>query len=225
MASTKRRFLRKPRSTNGDLGLSARFDEKFHELDRIKSRIAAHMKQLNALRARYAEWFDRQHQSFLDAIKTVQISLPTLVPSVHRTIANFQCTRQMAHRLAARGGRLRTCDVARLDQFVTFWSAYSRLHAQLQTCCDDVDTFIASVTRMRVPGVKAEMDALRVTVRTRSDENYDFTHAHNDTENLYTYRLNAGDQQFLGLVGCLPHLLKKCTELCYLVGKLYLEQE
>lgn len=49
------------------------FEVKMVELERLKKEISRHMGHLNSVRIRYIEWFEKRRQSFVDAVKLVQV--------------------------------------------------------------------------------------------------------------------------------------------------------
>ncbi len=83
-----------------------------------------------------------------------------------------------------------------------------------------LDRFLLSVSSLRQPGAKVQLDQHRTILTGEFSEAYNFLDAHNEKDNLYTYRLNVSDQRFLGLVGYIPYLLHHTTKVCFFVGKI-----
>ena len=150
---------------------------------------------------------------------------PTLVPQHLKNVSNFRALHGMAqqqvqNRHALPGG------VDKLDKYLEFWSQFCLLIDELRAgVVPDIDQFVGSVTRMREPEKKDQIDRLVDELDRQHSETFDFREAHNERDNLYTYRLMVCDQTFLGLVGYIPHLISYCTKICFHIKKLYLEKE
>ena len=201
------------------------FHKKNSELDVIKKRSLKLMAKFNSLHVEYTDWYKRQEQSFVDSVKSIQVIVPTLVPQQLTSIGNFRTLHAMGkecnnskHPLP--GG------IDKMDIFLNFWSDFCQLKEELVTgLLIDINMYVASVTRMREPEKKEEIDRMVVELNMKHSEDYDFRNVHNEKDHLYTYRLMLCDNTFLGLVGYIPFLTGYCTKICFLITKLYLEKE
>ena len=200
------------------------FHVKNTELHNIKKRSLKLMGKFNALHVEYSDWFKRQEQSFVDSVKSVQVMFPTLVPQHLSTIKNFRTLHAMGKECNA--SRPLPGGFDKMDRFLHYWSQFCELKEELvNDTMMEINQYIASVTRMREPEKKDEIDVLLLELMKKHSEDYDFRNAHNEKDNLYTYRLMVCDNTFLGLVGYMPYLIGYCTKICFMITKLYLEKE
>merc|ERR1712012_892760 len=96
------------------------FQYRVKELDAIKGEVLAHMGRLNACKLKYMEWFKHRRQTFVDALKLLQVSLPQLVPHETRTLGQFRTACRVAVSLPKRGLPVEKCADS-MAEFVAFW--------------------------------------------------------------------------------------------------------
>ncbi|XP_041356613.1 uncharacterized protein LOC121373883 [Gigantopelta aegis] len=200
------------------------FDVKFMELEKLKLDCHKHMCRLNDLKIVYRDWFDRRRQSFLDAIKTVQITYPQMVPTNILTLSHFKSLYLFTNKVPKSGKRINETP-AKMEAFLSFWSQFCDLKSQSDILYERICTYCDSITRLREPKIKLEIDRLHKQFTVASSENYNFTHVNNEKDNLFTYRVAMPDHQYHGLVSFMPYLLQLATKVCYYCGKLHIEKE
>ena len=194
------------------------------ELDNLKKEAKQHLRKLNSLYLDYTDWFQKQSQSFLDAIKTVQVLMPSLVPKEIECMQDFRKTLEMARTLETKGRKVKNLD--KMQLFLDYWVRFCDLRDELELdILLRLGNFCRSVTSLRREEVKTQIDWLEAEMNMKSPESYNFTKFHNTKENLYTYKIMVPDQRFLGLVGYLPHLIGYATRICYMIGKVHVERE
>ena len=199
------------------------FQEKSYELDQLKKKAYQLMGDFNLIVLDYHDWFDRRHQAFLDAIKSVELAAPTLVADDIRDVRTYREMYELGLMLGRAGFRFGGQGL--MEQYLSFWTRLLKLketlHAEYLT---ELDTFCSKLTRLRHPHIKEEIDSLHQEFCQQCTEMFDFKNVHNERENLFTYKLTLSDQRFLGLVGFIPYILTFPTRICYLVAKLYIEK-
>ncbi|ELT97617.1 hypothetical protein CAPTEDRAFT_224281 [Capitella teleta] len=197
------------------------FRERSHALLKLKKRSNILMADFNRLYSDYSDWFKRQERSFIGAIKSVQLVIPTLVPRDIRTVTEFRHLSSMAMRidcLAASGAQ------AQFKIFENFWIKFMELKNELENeFLPELDVLIAKVDTFRANGAQAKIEKLRRELFENCGIDYDFSRVHDERNHLFTYRLMVSDQGFLGLVGYLPFLLNFAIKICFLVNKLFIE--
>lgn len=200
------------------------FDRKVNELCRLQKEVTGHLARLNALRSRYMDWFNRKHQSFLDAVKAVQVSMPQLLPKHITCIRHYRATLEMAKKIST-NGKARMGLVDKMEEYLGFWGALLALKEENDVVYDKIDKFCRSIQRLRDPEIKDQVDNLKSKLSLAFSEDWDFTSVNNEKDNLFTYKISTQDQEFLGLVGYIPYLLTFATKVCYFCGKLHVEKE
>ena len=194
------------------------------ELDNLKKEAKQHLRKLNALYLDFIDWFQKKSQTFLDAVKTVQVLSPSLVPKAIECMQDFRKTLEMGRTLESKGRRIMNLD--KMETYLDFWVRFCDLRDEL-----DMDillrlgNFCRSITSLRREEVKTQIDWLQAEMNMKSPETYNFVEIHNAKDNLYTYKITVPDQRFLGLVGYLPHLLGYATRICYMISKVHVERE
>ena len=182
------------------------------------------MGRLNGLYCEYSDWFKRQQRSFLFDIKSMQVVVPTLVSQRVQTIKDLRGILEMGHTLVQAGRGVGS--VQRLEQFIKYWDQLCELRCDLDNLWFELNGYVVSITSLRDPEAKVELDKMYDTFTYQCSETYKFTNMNNAKDNLYTYGLSMPDQDFLGLVGYLPHLLKKSISICFRVStKIHIEKE
>ncbi|CAH1777071.1 unnamed protein product [Owenia fusiformis] len=199
------------------------FHKKYFELEDLKRDVSKQLSRMNTLKHRYIEWFESKHRRFLEAVMTVQVTVPFGdVPVQINTISHFRKLYQYGLKFK-RGFHV---DFTTLDQFLKFWDQFCLLKRDLDNIVyTRTRRFVASITRLRQPEMYEEIERLHAFLNMEFSEDHNFRETHNERENLFTYKLSMCDQRFLGLVGYMPHLADYCTKLCFYVGKLYVEKE
>ena len=201
------------------------FEVKFLELEKLKIDCHQHMCRLNDLKIVYRDWFDRRRQSFLDAIKLVQVTYPQLVPATIVTLSQFKSLLYFTKQLPKRSSKTINETPLQMDVFLSFWSEFWDLKRKSDVLYERICVFCESITRLREPKIKLEIDRLQKQLTGASSENYNFTHVNNEKDNLFTYRVAMPDHQYHGLVSFLPFLLQIGTKVLYYCGKLHIEKE
>lgn len=181
------------------MSTSVRFRDKDQELSVIKKHAAEIMAKCNTLNVEYTAWFTRQQQTFIDAIKSVQVAMRTLAPPEINTMSHYRAVCGMALTLAQSGKNIRNSD--KLECFLSYWHRFCQLQQELVLeVLVAMDSCLSTVSSLRQPDAKKKMDNFRTILFEQFSEDFNFTGAHNEKDNLYTYRLNVSDQCFLGLV-------------------------
>ncbi|XP_046359725.2 uncharacterized protein LOC124137466 [Haliotis rufescens] len=201
-----------------------RFDEKQMELDRIKDDFRRYLGRLNSLRLHYRDWFDRQFQSFLDAIKIVQLTFPCLVPREIVYMSQFEQTLEFVKRLP-QNGKTFCRNFDKMTQFHGFWNRFCELKKEGDVLNASMCAFCDSITRLREPQLRLDIDKMQSRLDQASKQDFNFTELHNERDNLFVYRIAGHDDKLQPLVGYLPYLLKIATGICYWSTKLYIEKE
>lgn len=200
------------------------FELKFMELERLKKEISCHLGKLNSVRNRYMDWFDKRRQSFVDAVKLLQITLPLLVPEEHNTMRQFRKLHQTAKSVPKRGMPVERC-ADRIGEFLAFYDELKELKITHDLLYEKLCVYCASVTRIREDDKKDNVDELQRTLTKAMDEDFDYDSVHNERDNLYTYKVAQHDHKFHGLLAYVPYLLKVATNMCYWSCQVYLEKE
>lgn len=200
------------------------FDEKMVELDFLKYETKAHMKKLNSCRFRYMDWFTRKCQTFLDAVKLTQIIAAKMVPAEVKSLADFRKIHDMSRRFP-RNGTPRDAGPAKMDEFMMFWSEMLDLKETTDELYEKLCKYKDSVSRLRQPSIKSEVDRLYEIVSDAYSEEFDFTDLKNERENLFVYKVAPFDHNFHGLMGYIPYLLTMTIKMFHWLGKVHLEKE
>ncbi|XP_046551322.1 uncharacterized protein LOC124261044 [Haliotis rubra] len=201
-----------------------RFDEKQIELDRIKNDFRRHLGRLNSLRLHYRNWFDRQFQSFVDSIKIVQLTFPCLVPREIVYMSHFLQIFEFVKKLP-QNGRTFGRNLDKMTQFHDFWTTFCELKKEGDALNASMCAFCDSITRLREPHLRLDIDNMQARLDQASNQDYNFTKLHNERDNLFVYRIAGHDDKLQPLVGYLPYLLKIATGICYWSTRLYIEKE
>ncbi len=182
------------------------------------------MRKLNGLYLEYADWLQRQSQSFLDSVKTIQVVATSLVPQEISSMKDFRKTLNIGKSLNDAGKRINGLE--KVETFLDFWVRFCDLKEELEL---DIllrtSNFCRNVTALRREEVKTQIDWLEAKLNEESLECFDFTNIHKEKTNIYTHKLSVSDQRFMGLAGYIPHLLHIATRICYMIGKIYVEVE
>ena len=199
------------------------FQSKFHEIDSLKKTALGVMARFHNVQLEYTDWFKRQLKSFVELIKSLQISHRQLVPQTIKTLSDFRTIFKIAHEMS-KNSKL----MPQFEKFETFLSFWVKLQHLLEDLWKEViqplNAFCASVNRLRQPEVKRQIDFLYSSLTHSSNEDFDFTSCHNEKDHLFTYSLMTSDQDFLGLVGYIPYLISFATKICYLTTHIHLEK-
>ena len=150
---------------------------------------------------------------------------PSLVPQHLSTLKNFHTLYTMGEQQVQNRHRI-PGGFDKLEIFLQYWKMFCDLKIELEAeLLPEITAFVNSVTRMREPEKKRELDDTLLELQANFSEEFDFRNVHDEKSNLFAYRLRVCDQNFLGLVGYIPFLINYCTKICFLVTKLYLEKE
>ncbi|KAI0228387.1 Solute carrier family 46 member 3 [Lamellibrachia satsuma] len=202
----------------------SRLQQKLHELHGLKTHSKALLKRFNRLYVEYEDWFNRQRQMFLDAIKCTQLAVTTLLPRDITTIRHLRAVKCMADRLKSAGMGVYCAE--RLDDMLGFWQSFQELAEELSgSLIADVGEFAESVSRMYDPQLQTEIVLLHRRLLLQSSEEFDFKDLRSSQHNHYTYRIMLCDYAFQGLVSFLPQLLRLAARLCHLVTRMHIEKE
>ncbi|GFO34379.1 hypothetical protein PoB_006088400 [Plakobranchus ocellatus] len=200
------------------------FELRVKELDDIKTVVLKHMGRLNALKLQYMDWFERRRQTFVDAVKLIQITLPQLVPQKTNTLREFRKAHEVASRLPKRGLPVENC-ASVMGEYLVFWDRLLELHKTGQELYARVVEYISKISAMREPHILDTVHDLQSTLNTQTNESFDFTTVHNERDNLFTYKVAQHDHQYHGLLAYPPYLLKMACTLCFWCNKMHLERE
>ena len=200
------------------------FDEKFNELHFLKYRTKMHVKKLNSLKYNYVEWFSKKCQSFLDCVKLTQILAAKLVPNDIENMQDFKKIHDMSRRFP-RNGTPRDSNPAKMDDFSMFWQEMVTLKEETDDLYESLCRYCDSVTRLRQPSIKPEIDRLKAQLDEAYSEDYKFTDLKNERENLFVYKVAPYDYRYHGLLGYIPYLLTLTLKLTTWLSKIHLEKE
>lgn len=202
------------------------FELKVIELDKLKTEVLTHMGKLNKVKIDYMDWFERKRQTFVDALKLIQITFPQLVPSETATIANFRKTYEIAFNITKNGSAspVGKCHYV-MKEYLHFWERINVLHREGQTIYKKICDYCNGITRMREPHINETVDSLQVTLNEQLREDFNFMSVHNERDNLFTYKVAQHDHRFHGLLAYIPYLLKISTTICFWNNKIFLEKE
>lgn len=203
---------------------SSPFAIKNKELEAIKKESAAYMKKVNNLKVRYIAWFEKKHQSFVDSVKLIQLTLPQLVPKEINKLEDFRKIYNIT-KLLTRNGHRGESIADKMDIYLSFWDELSLLQPAEEALHEKLCKYCRSVTRLRQQKVKTHIDELHASLRLSFSESFNFTTVNNERENLYTYRTAPADYRYMGLVSFMPYLISYITKICYWTSKIYLEKE
>lgn len=113
-----------------------------------------------------------------------------------------------------------------LEAFREFWNRFIELRDECEdTVLSPVNIYCFSITRLREPKIKAQIDSLALEINVKSSTDYDFANTHDAKENLFIYRTGVSDRDLIGFVGFVPHLANLQRKMCYYITKLYVEKE
>lgn len=213
-----------PSYTPRDTPRMTPFEVKMMELERLKKEISRHLGRLNSVRNDYMDWFEKRRQSFVDALKLLQITFPMLVPKEHNTMRLFRKMYQCASNIPKRGMPVEKC-AERISEFLEFVDRLVELKKEHDVLYDKLCAYCNSVTRLREQDKKDNLDILQKTLTEAFDEDFDFDRVHNERDNLFTYKVAQHDHKFHGLLSYVPYLLKVATNMCYWACQIYLEKE
>ena len=202
----------------------SQFELRVKELDDIKTVVLKHMGRLNALKLQYMDWFERRRQTFVDAVKLIQITLPQLVPKNVNSIGNFRKAYDVAVKLPKRGLPIENC-AGVMAEYLVFWDRLAELHHHGQEVYARVVEYMNKVTAMREPHILDTVHDLQSTLNVQAVECFDFTSVHNERDNLFTYKVAQHDHCYHGLLAYPPYLLKMACTLCFWCNKMHLEKE
>lgn len=213
---------RKLPGTLGKMSMTL-FHEKNSELSKLKKRANRLMSVFNRMYCEYADWFKRRENSFLNAVKSVQTTIPTLVPDGISTMQDYLQIVKMGRHIHSLNRTVGGHDL--LGQVEKFWNQFLEAKDQLENILlKDIDVFNESVQCLRENNAHEKMDQLRLKLSSQCSESYDFSQIHDERNHLFTYRLMVCDQGFLGLIGYLPYLLNYAIKICFLVNQIYIEK-
>ena len=199
------------------------FQAKFHDLEALKKEALNVMARFHNLQLTYTDWFKRQLRTFVELMKSVQISQRHLAPEKITKLVHFRQLHQIALNIAANSKMAPQFD--KFDQFNAFWRQFGELMGELERdVMAPLAAFCGSVGRLRQPEVKQQIDYLYGNLREAFSEHFDFSQCHNEKDHLFTYSLMTSDTDFLGLVGFIPYLIGFATKVCYLTTNIHLEK-
>lgn len=200
------------------------FDEKMTELHKLKIEANSHLKKLHGLKLRYKDWFNRKYQTFLNSVKLIQILALNLVPREINNLNHFRQIFEMALRFP-RNGTPRDKGPSIMEEFIIFWDEFCDMKVEGDILYTKLNTFCSSITNLRNPKIKREIDRLQCNLNVIFSENFNFTNRNNEKDNLFTYRLSVYDESYHGLVNFLPFIVDFAARICFWIGKLYVEKE
>ncbi|KAK7097660.1 uncharacterized protein [Littorina saxatilis] len=213
-----------PSYTPSDTPRMTPFEVKMMELERLKKEISRNLGRFNSVRNDYMDWFEKRRQSFVDSLKLLQITFPLLVSDNNNTMKLFREVYRCASKIPRRGMPVERC-ADRMKEFLDFVDRLVELKKDQDVLYDKLCAYCNSVSRIREPHQKENVDFLQKTLTQAFDENFDFDRLHNERDNLFTYRVAQHDHKFHGLLSYVPYLLKVSTNMCYWACQIYLEKE
>ncbi|XP_074651650.1 uncharacterized protein LOC141906301 [Tubulanus polymorphus] len=199
-------------------------DEKIIELDKMKKDIYQHLKKLNNLRSEYTEWFENRHKSFTESLIGARMLIPELFPEQVYTIKHFKQTKQLCQTLIDKGRYV--SNVERMNEFEKLWEKMVEIkEAGDEVVYEQLCKYCTNITALRDPNLKEQIDDLQYHLQKACSEDFNFKDIHNERDNLFTYKLDIGEKDYLGLVQFIPYLLQITRKICYLGIKLHVEKE
>jgi len=113
-----------------------------------------------------------------------------------------------------------------LEKYREFWDRLQELRSECDTSVlAPVNAYCFTITRLRDPNIKTQIDSLAREASVKSELDFDFSDTHNTKENLFAYRTGVSEKELIGFVGFIPHLANLQRKLLYLITKLYVEKE
>lgn len=170
------------------------------------------------------DWFTRKCQSFLDGIKLTQILANKLVPTDIETIKDFKRVHDMSRRFP-KNGTPRDTNPAKMDDFYMFWLTMVDLKEETDELYQSLCKYCDSVTRLRQPAVKREIDRLKELLDEAYSEEFVFTDVKNERDNLFVYKVATFDHKYHGILGYIPFLMTLSIRMLAWFGKVHLEKE
>jgi len=170
------------------------------------------------------DWLSRKCQSFLDSIKLTQILGQKLVPSEIRSMEDFKKVHKMCRRFP-RNGTPRDSNPAKMDDFWWFWTTMVELKEETDALYDALGKYCEGVTRLRQPFVKEKIDAMKAELDFCFCEEFDFTDAKNERDNLFTYKVAMFDHRLHGIINYIPFLMTLSVRMLAHFGRIHLEKE
>lgn len=200
------------------------FDEKMIELDFLHHRTKDHIKKLNGLKLKYMDWFTRKCHSFLESIKLTQVLAPKMLPVEIKTMQDYKKIMDMSRRFP-RNGTPRDLGPAKMDEFYFFWLEMVALKEDTDDLYESLCKYCESVTRLRQPSIKLEIDRLKQLLDEYHSEEFDFSDVKNERDNLFVYKLAPVDYSYHGIMGFIPFLVTSSVRMLSWFRKVYLEKE
>lgn len=182
------------------------------------------MSDLNVLRLDYMDWFERKRQTFVDALKLLQMNTPQDMSHRVATVGNFRNLFQLASRFPRRGFPVDGC-AAIIGKYLEFWNRLVSLQKQGQCLHKKVNDYCKSVTKMREPQINKMANELQNRLNEEASESLNFMSVRHSSDNLFTYKVAQYDHQYHGLLSYIPYLLRISTTICLLYSKMSLEKE
>ena len=181
------------------------------------------LNQLNRLVVDYEEWLKRQQQSFIDAIKSVQLIEPVLISQKIKSLKEFLSLFNIVHHHKTRV-EFKSVKIDKFTQFFVFWERLCPLTNEITALVGaDVPQLLQSLPYIKNPQYLPMIRSLSSELIRYSSVDCNFATLHENSESrscLHRYRLLIGDSEYGDLVGFIPALVKIASKICWLIENL-----
>ena len=106
-----------------------------------------------------------------------------------------------------------------------FWLTMVDLKEETDDLYRSLCKYCDSVSRLRQPAIKREIDRLKTQLDEAYTEEFVFTEVNNERDNLFTYKVATFDRAYHGLLGYIPFLMTSSVRMLAWFGKVHLEKE
>ena len=191
---------------------------KVYELDNFKKTVHGVLARFNSLRLEYMDWYKNRIKTFITVLKSVlAIQGPQLAVQI-TNIERYRGVYKHAKILASKSRLISKFEP--LETFFSFWVRFQQIMEDLdKEVILALNQYCETVTSLRQPDVKLQIDLLYDSLLKASCEDFDFSNCHNEKDNLFTYGLMTSDNDFHGLVAYIPYLIDYAAKICYLATR------
>ncbi len=193
------------------------------ELQNLQKEAKQHLRKWNQLYLEYADWHRHQCESFVGAVKTLQVVAHGVVPRDVTCISDLKKMAEIAEIMKGNGRNFH--NFHKLLAYLDFWERFCHLKDDLEHCVLlRLENALQSTVTLRKEDVRTEILAVKSKLIHQSKESFKCSSVELEKENLYTYNVTSCDSRYEGLVRYLPILFGYAARLCYLVGHLKVEE-
>ena len=196
------------------------FHKRVDDLDEIKHQALDFLHRCNTLHYDYTDWYRRKQLSFMRAIRTVTMASGCLVDENLLNMTSFMVAAEMSVYVT------NTNDCRELNKFLTFWRRLVELKNDLKNeLYKDIVKYVSEITRLRQPNIMDQIVESHERLTLMCTMDFEFLEIPTSEFDQFTYSVMIGDKHNHCLVAFIPILLQICSNICFLIGKLFLEKE